>query len=104
MGVDQFKNSPEPTVMRWGFILVTLYMGSIGLLYVMADKEPAPGMYEDFTRPGRQRTWRKARMPFDNAPATRSRYPACASLGPSVELLPKPTSVRMAGTVGFWMT
>ena len=41
---DQFKNNnPEPTVMRWGFILVTLYMGPIALLlYVMADKEPKP--------------------------------------------------------------
>jgi hypothetical protein len=30
--------------MRWGFILVTLYMGPIGLLlYVLADKKPRPG-------------------------------------------------------------
>ncbi len=29
--------------MKWGFVPVTLYMGPIGLLlYVMADKEPAP--------------------------------------------------------------
>ena len=52
VGVDQFRNNPEPAVMKWGFILVTLYMGPIGLLlYVMADKEPAPGTHEDFTRP-----------------------------------------------------
>ena len=37
----QFTNNPEPVVMKWGFILVTLYMGPIGLLlYVLADKEP----------------------------------------------------------------
>jgi len=24
---DQFTTNPEPTVMKWGFILVTLYMG-----------------------------------------------------------------------------
>ena len=48
VGVDQFRNNPEPAVMKWGFILVTLYMGPIGLLlYVMADKEPAPGTHED---------------------------------------------------------
>jgi hypothetical protein len=29
---DQFLNNPEPVVMKWGFILVTLYMGPIGLL------------------------------------------------------------------------
>jgi hypothetical protein len=36
--------------MRWGFILVTLYMGPLGLLlYVLADKEPRPGEHERFT-------------------------------------------------------
>jgi len=28
VAVDQFKNNPEPTVMRWGFILVTLSASS----------------------------------------------------------------------------
>jgi hypothetical protein len=37
-------------LMKWGFILVTLYMGPIGLLlYVLADKEPKPGTHEEFT-------------------------------------------------------
>ena len=27
---DQFRGNPEPTVMKWGFVLVTLYMGPIG--------------------------------------------------------------------------
>src|SRR5205809_1670058 len=49
---DQFRNNPEPTVMKWGFILVTLYMGPLGLLlYVLADKEPRPGTHEQFTAP-----------------------------------------------------
>src|SRR3981189_2709682 len=47
---DQFRNNPEPVVMKWGFILVTLYMGPFGLLlYVLADKEPKPGTHEQFT-------------------------------------------------------
>jgi len=51
VGVDQFRNNPEPAVMKWGFILVTLYMGPIGLLlYVLADKEPKPGTHEQFTK------------------------------------------------------
>jgi hypothetical protein len=38
---DQCRNSPRPVVMKWGLILVTFYMGHIGLLlYVLADKEP----------------------------------------------------------------
>ena len=49
---DQFRSNPEPAVMKWGFVLVTLYMGPIGLLlYVMADKEPAPGTHERFIKP-----------------------------------------------------
>ena len=49
---DQFRGNPEPTVMKWGFILVTLYMGPFGLLlYVLADKEPHPGEHEQFTSP-----------------------------------------------------
>jgi FtsP/CotA-like multicopper oxidase with cupredoxin domain len=52
VGYDQFKNNPEPAVMKWGFVLVTLYMGPLGLLlYVMADKEPRPGTHEEFIKP-----------------------------------------------------
>ncbi len=52
VAVDQFRNNPEAPVMKWGFILVTLYLGPIGrLLYVMADKEPAPGTHEQFVKP-----------------------------------------------------
>ncbi|ESY68097.1 MULTISPECIES: DUF4396 domain-containing protein [Mesorhizobium] len=51
VGFDQYRNNPEPVVMKWGFILVTLYMGPLGLLlYVLADKEPRPGEHEAFTR------------------------------------------------------
>src|SRR5947208_4074809 len=49
---DQFRHNPEPVVMKWGFVLVTLYMGPIGLLlYVMADKEPRHGEHEEFIKP-----------------------------------------------------
>ncbi|RWY80878.1 multicopper oxidase domain-containing protein [Rhizobium sp. WSM1325] len=49
---DQFRNNPEPAVMKWGFILVTLYLGPIGLLlYVLADKEPRPNTHEEFVKP-----------------------------------------------------
>lgn len=49
---DQYRNNPEPMVMKWGFILVTLYTGPFGLLvYVLADKEPRPGEHEAFIKP-----------------------------------------------------
>ncbi|QGM94055.1 multicopper oxidase domain-containing protein [Methylocystis rosea] len=51
VAIDGYKN-PEPVVMKWGFILVTLYTGPFGLLlYVIADKEPRPGAHEQFVRP-----------------------------------------------------
>jgi FtsP/CotA-like multicopper oxidase with cupredoxin domain len=49
---DQWRHNPEPSVMRAGFVLVTLYMGPFGLLlYVLADKEPRPGTHEEFVKP-----------------------------------------------------
>jgi FtsP/CotA-like multicopper oxidase with cupredoxin domain len=52
VGIDQYRNNPEPVVMKWGFILVTLYMGPLGLLlYVLADKEPRLGTHEEFVKP-----------------------------------------------------
>jgi FtsP/CotA-like multicopper oxidase with cupredoxin domain len=50
---DNFvRKNPEETVMKWGWILITLYMGPIALaLYVLADKEPAPGRHEEFIKP-----------------------------------------------------
>lgn len=52
VAIDQFRGNPEPAVMKWGFVLVTLYLGPIGLLlYVLADKEPRPQTHERFTAP-----------------------------------------------------
>jgi hypothetical protein len=49
---DAFTKNPEMTVMKWGWILVTLYLGLIGLaLYVLSCKEPGPGLHEEFVRP-----------------------------------------------------
>ena len=57
VGVDQFRHNPEAKVMKWGFVLVTLYMGPLGLLlYVVADKEPSPGTHESFVAP----LWKQA--------------------------------------------
>jgi Domain of unknown function (DUF4396) len=54
---DAFTRNPEMTVMKWGFVLVTVYLGPIGLvLYVMACKEPRPGEHEAFIKP----LWRQA--------------------------------------------
>lgn len=49
---DAFTNNPELKVMKWGWILVTLYLGPITLiLYVLSCKEPAPGVHEEFIKP-----------------------------------------------------
>lgn len=49
---DAFTNNPELTVMRWGWVLVTLYTGLLGaVLYVLSCKEPRPGTHERFISP-----------------------------------------------------
>ncbi|MBY0524733.1 MAG: DUF4396 domain-containing protein [Gemmataceae bacterium] len=54
---DCFTNNPELAVMKWGWVLVTLYMGPLAfILYVLACKEAAPGTHEEFVRP----LWKQA--------------------------------------------
>jgi hypothetical protein len=49
---DAFTKNPEMTVMKWGWVLVTLYLGPIALaMYVLSCKEPTPGSHEEFIRP-----------------------------------------------------
>ena len=49
---DAFRNNPELTVMRWGWLLVTAYTGLLGAsLYVLSCKEPGPNAHEQFIRP-----------------------------------------------------
>ncbi len=46
------RRNPEATVMKWGWILITVYMGPVALaLYVLTDKEPRPGEHEEFIKP-----------------------------------------------------
>ncbi len=54
---DAYRNNPEMTVMKWGWVLVTLFLGPISLaLYVLSCKEPAPGTHEEFIKP----LWKQA--------------------------------------------
>jgi hypothetical protein len=49
---DAFTRNPELTVMKWGWLLVTLYIGPVGAaLYVLSCKEPVPGGHEEFVAP-----------------------------------------------------
>lgn len=49
---DAFMHNPEMTVMKWGWVLVTLYTGPVGLsLYILSCKEPAPGQHEELIKP-----------------------------------------------------
>lgn len=57
VAVDALRDNPELTVMRWGWILVTLYTGPVGAaLYILSCKPPAPGGHADFVRP----IWKQA--------------------------------------------
>jgi len=54
---DAINFNPEVSVMKWAFILVTLYIGPFGLiLYILSCKEPRPGTHDAFIRP----MWKQA--------------------------------------------
>ena len=49
---DAFSNNPELRIMKWAWVLVTLYTGVLGaVLYVLSCKEPRPGTHERFISP-----------------------------------------------------
>jgi hypothetical protein len=50
------RNTPESPVLKWGFVLLTLYTGPIGaFLYVLGCREPLPGTHERYV----MATWRQ---------------------------------------------
>jgi hypothetical protein len=54
---DAFMHLPEPTVIKWAWVLTTLYLGPVAaVFYVLADKEPHPGEHERFVAP----MWKQA--------------------------------------------
>lgn len=54
---DAFTRNPELRVMKWGWLLVTLYGGPImAAAYVLSCQEPANERHEDFIRP----LWKQA--------------------------------------------
>jgi Domain of unknown function (DUF4396) len=43
------RSTPESPVLKWGFILLTIYTGPIGaFLYVVGCREPLPGLHERY--------------------------------------------------------
>jgi hypothetical protein len=43
------RSTPANPVMKWGFILITLYSGPFGaFVYVLACREPVPGLHEQY--------------------------------------------------------
>ncbi|MEX2538537.1 MAG: hypothetical protein WD646_07790 [Actinomycetota bacterium] len=58
------KKNPETTVMKWGWLLITLYMGPVALaLYVLTDKEPRPGEHEEVIQLLRRHVFRRHSSP-----------------------------------------
>jgi Domain of unknown function (DUF4396) len=54
---DLIAITPEMPVMKWGWVLVTLYTGPVGLVvYWVSCREPAPGTHEQFIAP----LWKQA--------------------------------------------
>ena len=52
VGWDAFTVTPQPVIMKWGWLLMTLYTGPLGVvLYVLSCQEPAPSEHERFVEP-----------------------------------------------------
>jgi len=52
VALDLFTRTPEMKVMKWGWILVTLYTGPVAFaVYLFSCREPAPGTHEKFVAP-----------------------------------------------------
>jgi hypothetical protein len=50
------RTTPESPVLKWGFILLTAYIGPFGaFLYVLGCREPLPGLHERYV----SATWRQ---------------------------------------------
>src|SRR4029079_2120174 len=55
---DALTRNPELTVMKYGWVLVTLYAGPVAVaLYVLSCQEPGPYQHEEFIKP----LWKQAR-------------------------------------------
>lgn len=47
--IIDIRKTPESIVLKWGFILLTLYTGPVGVfLYVIGCREPLPGLHESY--------------------------------------------------------
>ncbi len=54
---DAFHHLPEPGVIKWAWVLTSLYLGPIAaIFYILVDKEPNPGEHERFVAP----MWKQA--------------------------------------------
>lgn len=54
---DLARHTPVATVMKWGWVLVILYTGPVGLfVYLVACREPLPGTHQAFVSP----LWKQA--------------------------------------------
>lgn len=57
MAYDLFARTPAMKVMKWGWLLVTLYIGPVALVvYLFSCREPSPGTHEKFIAP----LWKQA--------------------------------------------
>lgn len=49
---DAFTRLPEPGVIRWAWVLTTLYLGPVGaIFYVLVDRQPASGAHAEYVAP-----------------------------------------------------
>ena len=108
---DAFANNPELAVMKWGWILVTLYTGPVGAaLYILSCKPPLPAEHADFVRP----LWQQAlgstiysmKAATDSARNSRiaiAENPACTKVSCTNRRSPRPKRSGPGGIAVAWV-
>src|ERR1700716_145365 len=70
VGIDQYRNNPEPVVMKWGFILVTLYNGATRTTALCPRRQGAAARHSRRVR----QAFMEARHRFDHPLCFRRRH------------------------------
>ena len=95
---DAFTRNPELTVMKLGWVLVTLYAGPIAAaLYVLSCQEPAPYQHEGFIKP----LWKQALGSTIHCLAGDATGIIIAAVITSTLALPMPIDVLCEYLLGF---
>jgi len=92
------RSTPESPVLKWGFILVTLFTGPLGaFLYVLGCREPLPGLHEKYVAT----QWRQALGSAMHCVAGDGVGILAGAVVGGLLVLPRPVDITLEYVLGF---